>query len=267
MLNFLVTLVNKIGIPVVLIGTTPAMEVLQSKFRQARRSSGHQGDLLWDRMKNDTSWDIFVSTMWKNQWTRQIVPISDEFKNALYYESQGITDIAVKLNAMAQIRAIGLQTDIITPNDFHTVASEKLGLVKPALDALRSDDKKRIAAIGDIAPIGIEDYYTAYFSMLPPATENIPERHNKITLSEQVILKLLEMGIELSQAKRLVGKAMTGNTSEKTLAGLIRKAFTLYISESENTKHDVDENCATNDVREANDYEGMRAAGLVGKPL
>ena len=65
MLNFLVTLVNKIGIPVILIGTTRAMEILQSEFRQARRSSGHHGDLLWDRMKNDVSWDIFVSTMWK----------------------------------------------------------------------------------------------------------------------------------------------------------------------------------------------------------
>ena len=118
MLNFLVTLVNKIGIPVVLIGTTPAMEVLQSEFRQARRSSGIQGDLLWNRMKNDDSWDIFVSSMRKNQWTRHKASISDEFKAALYYESQGIVDIAVKLYAMAQIRAIGLQTDILTPDDF-----------------------------------------------------------------------------------------------------------------------------------------------------
>ncbi|MDR2648747.1 MAG: ATP-binding protein [Clostridiales bacterium] len=267
MLNFLVTLVNKIGIPVVLIGTTLAMEVLQSKFRQARRSSGHQGDLLWDRMKNDTSWDIFVSTMWKNQWTRQIVLINDEFKNALYYESQGIADIAVKLYAMAQIRAIGLQTDIITPDDFHIVASEKLGLVKPALDALRSGDKKRIAAIGDIAPISIEDYYMAYLSMLPPATESVPEKRTEITLSEQVVLKLLEMGIEPTQAKRLVGKAMAGNTGKKTLAGLILKAVTLYASESENTKQDSDDGGAPNDVREASGYDGMKAAGLVGKPL
>ena len=103
MLNFLVTLVNKIGIPVVLIGTTPAMKILQSEFRQARRSSGILGDLLWDRMENDATWDIFVSSMWKNQWTRHTAPVSDEFKAALYHESQGIVDIAVKLYAMAQM--------------------------------------------------------------------------------------------------------------------------------------------------------------------
>jgi hypothetical protein len=267
MLNFLVTLVNKIGIPVVLIGTTLAMDVLQSEFRQARRSSGHQGDLLWDRMKNDASWDIFVSTMWKNQWTKQVAPINDEFKTALYHESQGIVDIAVKLYAMVQIRAIGLQTDGITPEDFCVVASEKFGLVKHALDALRSGDKKRIAAIGDIAPISVEDYYTAYSAMLPLAAENISVKNTKISVSEQAVLKLLELDIEPAKAKKLVGKVMAGKSKNETLAGIVRKAFTLYIAESENTNQDSDETGAFDDVRESNNYEGMKATGLVGKPL
>ena len=267
MLNFLVTLVNKIGIPVILIGTTRAMEILQSEFRQARRSSGHQGDLLWDRMKNDVSWDIFVSTMWKNQWTRQIVPISEDFKNALYHESQGIADIAVKIYAMAQIRAIGLQTDTITPKDFRAVANEKFGLVKPALDALRSGDKKRIAAIGDIAPIGIEDYFAAYSAKLPPMTDNIPKKTSKVSLSEQVVLKLLELDIEPTQAKRLVEKAMSENPNNKTLAGLTRKAFALYLAESSGEEQNGNDKDSQNDVRKSSDYKGMKAAGLVGKVL
>jgi hypothetical protein len=80
----------------VLIGTNKAMTLFQSEFRQARRGSS----LLWDRMKNDGWWDIFVTSMWNNQWTANIVPINDDFKNALYEESQGITDIAVKLYTM-----------------------------------------------------------------------------------------------------------------------------------------------------------------------
>jgi len=38
MLNYFVTLVNTVGVPVILIGTTKAMSVLQKEFRQARRS-------------------------------------------------------------------------------------------------------------------------------------------------------------------------------------------------------------------------------------
>ena len=88
MLNFFVTLVNTIGIPVVMIGTTKAMSILQSEFRQARRGSG-QGDLLWDRMQNDLSWEIFVTSMWKHQWTRSKIPLTEEMRNISVKESRG----------------------------------------------------------------------------------------------------------------------------------------------------------------------------------
>lgn len=262
MLNFLVTLVNKIGIPVVLIGTTKAMDVLQSEFRQARRSSGHQGDLLWDRMKNDTSWDIFVSTMWKNQWTRQAVPLTDDFKNALYYESQGIVDIAVKLYAMAQIRAIGMQIEIITPNDFHIVASEKLGLVKPALDALRSGDKNRIKAIGDIEPIGIEDYYAAYLAMLPPETETVPKKRDGISLSEQAVIKLLELDVEPATAKKLVGKVMAAHMELRKVGDIVKMAYLSYLSPAD---QEISENSEDGDLRNADGYDEMKSVGAIKK--
>ena len=260
MLNYLVSLVNKIGIPVVLIGTTPAKDILQSKFRQARRSSGHQGDLLWDRMENDESWGIFVSTMWENQWTRQIVPLTDEFKDALYYESQGIVDIAVKLYAMAQIRAIGLQTDTITPNDFRAVASEKLGLIKPALDALRSGDKKRIMAIGDITPISIEDYYAAYLAMLPPATEAIPEKRNKISLSEQAVLRLMELDVDPATAKRLVGKTMAAHMELRKVGDIVKIAYQAYLSPLINDEIESEKD---SDLRNAAHYDDVKSIGVI----
>ena len=96
MLNFFVTLVNTIGVPVVMIGTTKAMSILKGEFGQARRGSG-QGDLIWDRMGNDTAWNVFVKSMWRYQWTGKNVAYTDELANVLYDESQGIIDIAVKL--------------------------------------------------------------------------------------------------------------------------------------------------------------------------
>lgn len=46
MMNFFVTLINEIGIPVMMIGTMRARALLQKDFRQARRGSG-QGDMVW----------------------------------------------------------------------------------------------------------------------------------------------------------------------------------------------------------------------------
>lgn len=51
-LNFLVTLVNTIGVPVILVGTPRALSFLQKEFQQAKRASG-QGDALWEHMQND----------------------------------------------------------------------------------------------------------------------------------------------------------------------------------------------------------------------
>ncbi len=191
MLNFFVTLVNTIGVPVVLIGTTKAMSVLQSEFRQARRGSG-QGDLLWDRMKNGLSWETMLRAMWRYQWTRKRTELTPGLKDAIYSESQGIIDIAVKLYAMAQVKAIADGTEEIKAPTIHTVASEKLRLVKPMLDALRSGDRKRIMQFEDIRPIDIEDYIAANRGRIAAAT---PYEQDAKPLEEQAVMKLLEMDI------------------------------------------------------------------------
>jgi len=47
-------------VPTVLIGTTKALSVLQSEFRQARRGSG-QGDMIWERLSKDKSWELLIN--------------------------------------------------------------------------------------------------------------------------------------------------------------------------------------------------------------
>jgi len=260
MLNFFVTLVNTIGVPVVLIGTSRAMSVLQSEFRQARRGSG-QGDLIWEAMKNDASWDIFVSSMWQNQWTKKVVPLDSKFRDALYYESQGITDIAVKLYAMVQIRAIALGLDSIKPSDFRIVSSEGLGLVKPMLDALRSGDRKKIDMYGDIAPINVEDYYSAYSAVLTQ-DEDIPLKRNETSLSEQAMLKLLELDVEPTKAKRLVGKVLAKHHDLRKVADVVRLAYTQHLADAEPV---TEQEIFPNDLRIAGGYDDLKESGIISK--
>jgi hypothetical protein len=249
MLNFFVTLVNTIGVPVVLIGTNRAMTLFQSEFRQARRGSS----LIWDRMKNDEWWNIFVTAMWNNQWTTSIISISDEFKNSLYEESQGITDIAVKLYAMTQIRAIALGHEKFSSSDFRIVAAEGLGLAKPMLDALRSGDRKKIDMYGDIAPVNFEDYYAAYSAILAERT-GIPMKRHESPLSEQAILKLLELGVEPPDAKRLAGKVLAKHQEFRKVSEIVRAAYTLYISQTV-AEEDPDEQ--PGDLRTAVGYDAL----------
>lgn len=264
MLNFFVTLVNTIGVPIILIGTTKALPVLQGDFRQARRGSG-QGDLFWDRMENNAFWNILIESMWKNQWTQKQIPLTKEIRDAIYDESQGIIDIAVKLYAMAQIKAIATGAESFGVKDIREAAADKLRLVKPMLDALRSGDARKLARYEDIRPISIDDYIATYASHLP-SNFTPHSQTEKLSLEEQTILKLLEMDVPTSVAKKAVKKAMKGAQSGQSLSELLRKAFKIALSVQETVTVSEKEPSADGDLRQSsgdNAYENLKAAGVI----
>lgn len=157
LLNFLVTLVNTICVPVILIGTLSAVPMLQGNFRQARRSSG-LGSLVWDRLPKSTTWNYFIDQLWKYQWTREKTPISEEIRDVLYDESQGILDIVVKLFMLTQLRVISIgdvrdTPEILTPQLMRKVAREDFRIVQPMIDALRRNDTKALLKYDDLMPL------------------------------------------------------------------------------------------------------------------
>ncbi|ACH84987.1 MULTISPECIES: ATP-binding protein [Acidithiobacillus] len=157
LLNFLVTLVNTIGIPVIVIGTLGALPLLQGDFRQARRASG-LGSLVWERMEVGATWNHFVDRMWSYQWTREVSPLTGEIRQALYEESQGIVDVLVNLFMMAQLRAIQLgvlrgRPERIDAGLLRQVASEHMRLIAPMINALKRGDREAIAQYDDIRPM------------------------------------------------------------------------------------------------------------------
>ncbi len=163
MLNFFVTLVNTIGVPVVLVGTHKAADILQVDFRQARRVCG-VGDHVWDRLSQSSDdWEDLIEAIWPYQWTTQKTQLNEELKNHLFYLTQGVVDITVKLFALAQHRAISLGGDErLEKGLFDQVMADSFEMVKPMLQALRSNDASLIAKYGDLcAPSILEQLLAA----------------------------------------------------------------------------------------------------------
>jgi hypothetical protein len=121
MLNFFGQMVNQFSVPVVLVGTFKALPLLSGEFAQARRSAG-QGDLVWSNLPQDDVWDFFIEGVWHYQWTKSETPLTPTIRNALYQESQGIVDIAVKLYMLAQWAVIGQEDETISPELIGDVA-------------------------------------------------------------------------------------------------------------------------------------------------
>ncbi|WP_448208571.1 ATP-binding protein [Azospirillum sp. sgz302134] len=181
LLNFLVALVNTIGIPVMIIGTPAAMPLLQGAFRQARRASG-LGSLIWERHANDATWNHFIDRMWRYQWTREPTPLTDELRHVLYEESQGIVDLVVKLYMLAQLQVIQLNAltgrdkgEQLTVGLFKHVAGDAFRLLAPMITALKRNDRAALEKYDDLQPLDdyvFQAFQTAMVRLSPtPAKE------------------------------------------------------------------------------------------------
>ena len=226
MLNFFVTLVNTMGIPVLLVGTNKAVSILQSEFRQARRGSG-QGDMVWSQMAKDDSWELFVEGMWEYQWTATYTPLTREFSDLIYEESQGILDVAVKLFMLAQVSAIATGKEKINKQIIKQVAKDSLRLVRPMLNALRSGLPSEIGKYEDMRPINMEEEVEKY-----KAAGNLQEkiriqkklqaqnrRKENQSLLEEVTLQLLGMDFEPNEVQTAINKVFRkfGDEIEKPM--------------------------------------------------
>lgn len=222
LLNFFTTLVNVIGIPVIMIGTMKALGALQGQFRQARRGSG-QGDMVLDRMEKDDNWDILIEGMWEYQWTKTPTELTEELKDVLYEESQGITDIAIKLYIMAQIQAMtSTKKEIITPAMIKQVAKSNLKLVKPMLDALKSGNLEKLAKYEDITPVDIDSFVTNRISdlemkervsLLKKKKSEVADKNQKNKVKEDILTRLAILGIDDKNIGSFIDKILKENTS------------------------------------------------------
>ena len=157
LLNFLVTLINKIGLPVMIVGTPAALPLLQGAFRQARRVSGI-GSAVWEPMPENGDWESFIRRMWAFQWTRSETRLTDEILAVLRDESQGIVDVVIKLYMLTQLRAIQLgalggREEIIDAGLIRHVASTDLTLIAPMIEALRRGDQRALQRYDDLMPL------------------------------------------------------------------------------------------------------------------
>ena len=150
MLNFFVTLVNTIGLPVILVGTPRAREIFEADMRSARRGSG-LGAIFWDPMEEGRDWKALTDKLWSLQWLQKRDEVLSDEIRALWYDlSQGVLDIVVKLFVLCQLRAIATRVERITPKLMQQVYQDELKPVHPMLAALRSGDVEEMIKFSDL---------------------------------------------------------------------------------------------------------------------
>ncbi|WP_084786895.1 ATP-binding protein [Bacillus tuaregi] len=272
MLNFFVGLTNQL-IPICLIGTPSAINVLQSEFRQARRGSG-QGDMVINRLENDPYWRLFIESIWNYQWVRKPVELTDEYVDILYEESQGILDIAIKVFALSQIRAISTGREELSPRLISQVAKENLKLVQPMLKALRKGDIHEIAKYEDIYfpfdnAVEKERIVLEKNSFIQ-ATKAVNKTVSTEQLKEEAVFRLNLLGLSKERALMAV-KAVLKDKKVQDVNDLVRLAYQYSLNPSHESREDVKEEAKSDlrvIVKEGKEqglsaYQSLKQAGVI----
>jgi len=227
MLNFFVTLVNVIGLPVVMVGTPKARPIFEMDLRSARRGAGF-GALLWEPMQAPkptadpansqarvNEWMAFTDKLWQYQWLQKRDEVLSETVRQCWYDlSQGVLDIVVKLFVLAQLRAIATRTERITPQLLKQVYDDELRPVHPMLAALRSGDPELIAKYSDL--------------IVPDIDKRILELSAKIEAEQSVSNSGLGKYGSNEQAIRLHNLLVGMDCSSDLIGPLIERAFSSY---------------------------------------
>lgn len=268
MLNFFVTLVNTIGIPVILIGTHKAAPMLQSQFRQARRSCG-QAPNEWNQMKKDENWEIFLDTMFQFQWTDEEAELTDELSDLLYYESQGITDIVLKVFAVSQIECLIQEKKCIDIDIIEKVCKNNLKLMQPMLDALRSGDIEKIHKYEDLRSIDISEYCEQSYQRAKEKEDlkvikKIAKSKRKV--KENAMALLLALGVDSTRAKNKI-EEITNKNPNITKEDLVQEVYR-YILEKDDTKKNKSNKSSSSienkdDLRNITNQDGSNYDNLV----
>lgn len=185
MMNYFVTLMNSFGVPILFVGTPASYSVFQNEFRISRRVSGN-GEIIWNNMENDKEFYFFLESIWRYQWNQKYVPLTKDLVDIFYEQTQGVSDLIVKLFVNVQEMCITNGKEEFTVDMIKRCAENQFRLMKPMLDAIRSKNIYKMAQFEDLRKIE----YTSDIQISKPSKERIEVIQSKTKVVKEATKKI-----------------------------------------------------------------------------
>lgn len=245
-LNFFVSMMNEVKLPILYVGTYKAIEKLSKDFRHARRSTGI-GIVELSNMKNDDTWNMFIEDLWQYQWVKNKKKLTQEIKDLMYFHTMGITDRVVKLFMAVQAEAIKSETEEIIVKLIEKVSNEKFALTKKMIDGLRTENKAVLIEYEDLAALDVRE-------IIENAQENIEMsqklqtlinsdnrriKQNKKQISDEIYIFLAELNIDLDSVVDIIENVVNKYYKDKDISFIKQKVIIEIHNQNENSKGDL----------------------------
>ena len=282
--SFFTSLVDQVGVPIILVGTPSARKIFASDFSLSRRSTG-LGAEYWEQMKNDQMFESTVGLLWRYQWLRDKRPLTKEIINTFYNYSQGIIDVLIKLYMLSQWRSMVIGLEYIDTELIKTVYEDELKPIHPMISALKSGDPDKIAEFSDLYTLNIELMTIQAFNKekMFQAMESVPEeiRVNESEKLTTIVNRLIQIGLEKDTAIPLVETELKKNPNLDEWR--VISNITALLSQTESTHENLKKrsskkylapkdwiNCDKNDLRylyatkgNKSAYDVLKEAGVI----
>ncbi|MDF1617311.1 ATP-binding protein [Petrocella sp. FN5] len=149
-LNTLLIL-SSIGMPIIFVGTAKAIEMFSSSgFRLSRRLVDGGGGILIDRFKNDASWELFLRSIWKYQYTAVKNELTPELVNFFYTITAGIPSLLKSIYIAVQKTAIKSKNEVIDKDLIIKVFNHDFKLMIPMITAFSSNNLQKMIQYDDM---------------------------------------------------------------------------------------------------------------------
>jgi hypothetical protein len=152
-LNLLIQLANVVKVPLVFSGTHQMARVLAGSLEAARRSSsGGIEDLPLPKSSSDPHFRLLVKALAAYQYMDEPVPFDQTWEQKLFDLSLGLPAVLVTVVTHAQKLALREGACRLELSHLDRAFEKNCALLKPALQALRSEDPNRYLIYEDLLP-------------------------------------------------------------------------------------------------------------------
>ncbi|MBP1759812.1 MAG: family ATPase [Firmicutes bacterium] len=152
LIAFLVNIRDKIGIPIILIGTNKVAQLLTGEMALVRRLlDGGIHHIEPFASPNDKSWLSFCEATWGFQWLKEPSQFTTKIGWKLFEFSAGIPALMLDLFQKSQKRAINSNKEYINEQSLIDTYNDEMKEAHELIEGVKRGDKKILQ--------GYEDYY------------------------------------------------------------------------------------------------------------
>jgi hypothetical protein len=239
-LNFFVTLMNEIKLPILYIGTYKAINAIFSKdYRHSRRGESI-GIVNMGFLSKDDEWDMLLAELWQYQWTKEFCELTEEISDLIYDCSLGIMDRLVKLFIMAQFEAIVSGREKINCDLIKKVSEEKFKLTHKMAKAMKSGNISEMHKYEDlympnidsIIENNVQDIKNKEMLRDLINSSEHKEKSNKKSVIDEICIYISQIDSNLDNIRGVVTK-LVDEYGYKDIALIRKKAIQIIVTHSQ----------------------------------